>query len=137
MRRFVVLDVKSGATLIRPGDPGQGLYVVLQGTVGVLRSEDGHEVELASLHAGDVFGEISLLGDEPASATVTATQASSLLFLGSEYFARLLDAVPEVKVQLEALREERLMDTRISMASLEEDDDDAAGEEELEIEVLI
>ncbi|HET6334338.1 MAG TPA: cyclic nucleotide-binding domain-containing protein [Polyangiales bacterium] len=130
MRRFVSLEAKEGDTLIREGDPGQGVYVVLRGEVAVLRSEDGSEVELARLGPSEVFGEISLLTREPATATVRAAKpGTSLLFLSHDYFGRLLAAVPELRTYFERLSEDRLMDQRISRSVIDayepELDDDA------------
>jgi CRP-like cAMP-binding protein len=120
MRRFVSLETTEGDTLIREGDPGQGVYVVLRGEVAVTRREDGSEVELARLGPSEVFGEISLLTREPATATVRAAKpGTSLLFLSHDYFERLLAAVPELRAYFERLSEDRLMDQRISRSVID------------------
>jgi CRP-like cAMP-binding protein len=120
MRRFVSLQVEQGDTLIREGDPGRGVYVVLRGEVAVVRAEAGVEVELARLGPSEVFGEISLLTREPATATVRAAkQGTSLLFLSHDYFERLLAAVPELRTYFERLSEDRLMDQRISRSVID------------------
>lgn len=115
MRRFVSLEVPPGETLIEEGAPGRGLYVVLRGEVAVSRREVADEVELARLGPSEMFGEISLLTHEPATATVRAARAgASVLFLSRDYFDRLLTAVPELRAYFERLSEDRLMDQRIS-----------------------
>jgi CRP-like cAMP-binding protein len=120
MRRFVSLDANPGDTLIREGDPGQGVYVVLRGEVAVMRMEDGAEVELARLGPSEVFGEIALLTSEPATATVrVAKPGTSLLFLSRDYFERLMAAVPELRTYFERLSEDRLMDQRISRSVID------------------
>lgn len=132
MRRFVSVDANDGAALIREGDPGQGVYVVLRGEVAVSRNEDGREVELARLGPSEVFGEISLLTREPATATVRASKpGTSLLFLSHDYFARLLAAVPELRAYFERLSEDRLMDQRISRSADMFDVDSEAVDVEL------
>jgi CRP-like cAMP-binding protein len=129
MRRFVSLETNQDDTLIREGDPGQGVYVVLRGEVAVSRTEDGAEVELARLGPSEVFGEISLLTREPATATVRAVKpGTSLLFLSRDYFERLLAAVPELRTYFERLSEDRLMDQRISRSVID------AYEPELEVD---
>lgn len=122
VRRFTAHDVASGVTMLHEGSPGRGLFLLLSGQAEVSkRGEDGR-VLLATLHPGDVFGEISLVNDEPASASVTAAKQSTVLFLAKEIFHRLEEAVPEIGAYVRNLGEERLMDTRLTL--------DAADDEE-------
>ena len=125
MRRFSARDLGAGTTIIEEGRPGQGLYVVLSGEVDVTKV-DGHEkVLLATLKPGDVFGEISLLHEAATTATVTTASTATVLFLGREYFQKLVAAVPAIRTYVEGLGEERLMDTRILLSSGEDDSDEA------------
>jgi CRP-like cAMP-binding protein len=109
-RRFTGHDVAPGTDLIREGDAGRGLYVVLSGEVEVLKGEEPFETTLATLRAGDVFGEIALVRGTPATATVRAARQSTVLFLAREYFERLMQALPELRSFFETLTEERLHD---------------------------
>ena len=88
---------------------------------------DGDEkVLLATLAPGDVFGEISLVLEELTSASVTAGENSTVLFLSRELFTKLTSAVDEIREYVENLSDERLMDARLTMESSEieiEDDD--------------
>jgi CRP-like cAMP-binding protein len=117
VRRFVAHDVAAGTDLIREGEPGQGLYVVLSGAVDVWKRDGADKVLLATLGPGDVFGEISLLGGVAASATVTAAQRSTVLFLSREYVERLVETLPALREYLEGLVDEREMDTRLWLES--------------------
>lgn len=133
MRRFVGVEVAAGQTLIREGDPGQGLFVVLRGEVIVSRNELGQNTELARLGPSEVFGEISLLTSEPATATVHVETGASLLFLSRDYFERLLAAVPELRAYFERLTEDRLMDQRLSRSADEAFDYDDIDEFDVEL----
>jgi CRP-like cAMP-binding protein len=113
IRRFTAHDVAAGVTILDEGSPGRGLFVLLAGEADVAKRDGDAKVLLATLGPGDVFGEISLLNDEPASATVTAAKQSTVLFLSKEIFDRLIRAVPEVGEYIRNLGEERLMDTRL------------------------
>ena len=95
--------------------------MLLSGKVDVWRRDDNSQVLLATLGPGDVFGEISLVLDEPTSASVTTTQQSTVLFLGREVFERLLKAVPAIGQYVRELGEERLMDTRLLLDEVYED----------------
>jgi CRP-like cAMP-binding protein len=123
-RRFSGHDVAPGTDLIREGDPGRGLYIVLSGEVEVLKGEEPFETTLATLRAGDVFGEIALVRGTAATATVRAARPSTVLFLAREYFERLIAALPEIRAFFETLTEERLRDSEgIGEDLLVEDDE--------------
>jgi CRP-like cAMP-binding protein len=112
-RRFSGHDVAPGTVIIREGDPGRGLYVVLAGEVEVVKGEEPFETTLATLRTGDVFGEIALVRGTPATATVRAARPSTVLFLAREYFERLIAALPEMRDFFETLTEERLRDAEV------------------------
>lgn len=122
VRRFTAHDVAQAVEVIREGQPGRGLFVLLSGELDVSKIDGADKVLLATLHPGDVFGEISLLSDGPTTASVTAARASTVLFLAREIFQRLLEAVPDIRVYIESLSEERMMDTRIVLESSRDDE---------------
>lgn len=113
VRRFTAHDVAGGVQVIREGEAGRGLFILLAGEVDVTKVDGDSKVLLATLKPGDVFGEISLLEDSPATATVTAARASTVLFLAKEVFTRLAEAFPDIREYVSQLSEERLMDTRL------------------------
>lgn len=121
IRRFKAHDVAAGVTLIEEGAPGRGLFVLLAGQADVHKRDGDHKVLLATLGPGDVFGEISLLNDEPASATVSAAAQSTVLVLAKDVFARLVEAVPEIGEYVRSLGEERLLDTRLLLDAAQPD----------------
>jgi CRP-like cAMP-binding protein len=121
IRRFSAHDLAPGTTVIAEGEAGRGLYVVLNGEVDVSKVDGADKVLLATLRAGDVFGEISLLHEGPTTATVTTGTHTTVLFLGRDIFQRLIEAVPEIRDYIENLGEERLMDTRILLSQSGED----------------
>ena len=63
---------RDGDTIIRQGDVGSSMYVIEDGQVEVIHLYDGKAVRLAVLGRGDIFGELSLFGNEERSATVRA-----------------------------------------------------------------
>jgi CRP-like cAMP-binding protein len=105
-----------GSVILFEDDPGDALYVVIEGQVKVvLIGEDGREVILATLGNGDFFGEMSLIDDQPRSAHVIAMEASNLLVLRRDDFQRCLDETPRIALGLlRALtRRLRLADSKI------------------------
>lgn len=129
VRRFTAHDVAAGTHVIREGEEGRGLFVVLSGEMDVWKRDGDEKVLLATLKPGDVFGEIALITDDATTATVTAGVNSTVLFLSKELFQKLADAVEEIRDYVESLGDERLMDTRITM--------NATELEELELDDLI
>lgn len=61
-----------GEVIIRQGEPGECMYVVLEGQADVVREHNGSDTHLATLGAGDFIGEMSLFERETRSATVRA-----------------------------------------------------------------
>src|SRR5688572_27210905 len=73
--------------VIREGDPGDRLHIVCEGQLrAVSRKDDGTEVFLNLIEAGESVGEIALLTGEPRTATVYATLATVLLSLSRTQF---------------------------------------------------
>jgi CRP-like cAMP-binding protein len=125
LRRFTSHDVAPGTDIIRQGDPGAGLFVVLSGEVEVVHTgAGGARTPLATLHAHDVVGEMALVSGGPTTATVTAVTMSTVLFLAREYVARIMAGVPEVRQYLEALSEDRHMDTQLALSGADVDEDE-------------
>jgi CRP-like cAMP-binding protein len=125
IRRFDGHEVAAGTEIIREGGPGLGLFVVLAGEVEVTKRQpaaDGApetDVPLARLRAGEVFGEMSLINNQPTSASVRAARPSTILFLAREYFQRLIEALPEIRRYFEQLTERRGMESQLVLGGAE------------------
>jgi len=112
LKHFEGHEVDAGVEIIREGEMGEGVYVMLSGEVEVSKQQaDGTTVSLAKLRPGDVFGEMSLLLNQVTSATVRATRSSAVLFLDSQYFQRLVGAIPELRETFEKMAKDRDRDT--------------------------
>lgn len=83
------------------GTHGAALYIVLEGAVAIVRSmPSGPPHELAVLHPGECFGEMSLLDGAPRMATARSVDRTLLARLSREAFDRLLADEPELGVAL-------------------------------------
>lgn len=94
-----VVRVKQGDHLMRLGDPGGELFVVLEGELAVSYPGAQGPTELRRLTRGDVVGEVGAFGRE-RSADVTATQAARLLSLSPADLARLRRRHPRIAAQV-------------------------------------
>ena len=75
-----------GQDLMREGDPGDGMYILLSGSASVLKRLDGIEVRLAQLMPGACAGELSLITGAPRSSTVRAEGKVRALFIDKAGF---------------------------------------------------
>ena len=83
---------KRGEVLVEQGRKCNALYIILVGRTRVLMTDNnGREVILATLSSGDYVGEMSLIDNEPHSATVVADQEVDVLVLGRDSFLRCLN----------------------------------------------
>lgn len=92
-----IVPLPSDKVLFQAGDPGDGFYSVLEGSLKVsLMSAEGAEQLLAVLGPGDVVGELAIFDGRPRSATVTALKVSRLAFIDRYSFERLAEDRPAI-----------------------------------------
>jgi CRP-like cAMP-binding protein len=88
---------RKGQALFFLGDPGDALFVLVEGLVKVVvTSEDGEQMVLATLEPPSVFGELALLDGGPRSASVEALAPTTVLLLGREPLMDVIAATPAV-----------------------------------------
>ncbi len=107
MERFLAREVAEGETVIREGEPSDGLYVVLDGTVEIVKRKDARTVVVGLLREGDVFGERSCLRKAPASATAVVRRGGTLLKLPRKDFDDVVVSYPRILELVADLSEER------------------------------
>jgi CRP-like cAMP-binding protein len=86
----------SGSHIVKQGQEGDGMFMVLEGEVRVRMIVGITETTLATLGPGEFFGEMSLFDYGPRSADVLANQETVLLKISSEAFERLLKNAPQL-----------------------------------------
>jgi len=83
--------LKPGQTLFKEGDPGDGMYVIVSGSVEVTKKVDeGARWQIAQHGPGVCFGEMALLGNQARAATCTALEPTLLLKVPYKEFSALL-----------------------------------------------
>lgn len=95
-RRF-----RKDETIFHEKETGESLFVILHGRVKVaIFGDDGKEVTLSTLSEGEFFGEMSVLDQDPRSATVIAEEDCELLSLQRDDFKRALEVDPGMSASL-------------------------------------
>ncbi|QXD14240.1 cyclic nucleotide-binding domain-containing protein [Rhodocaloribacter litoris] len=111
-----------GEVVFRQGEPGVGMYIIEQGRVCIIREPSGHV--LATLGAGDFFGEIALLNETPRSATARAETAATLWGFFQPELLDLLERNPRLGVKvllpLARITGQRLVRADEELAALED-----------------
>lgn len=88
--------------VFQAGDPGHGLFVILDGEVEIVRSVAGSDDEhrIALLGDNTAFGELALIDEHPRSATARAVKPTRMLILYRSDFERMIAGDPKVALAL-------------------------------------
>ena len=90
-------------------DVGDALFMIFSGRVKVtILSDDGREIILAMLSDSDFFGEMSLLDNEPRSATAIALQETEMVVFHQRDFLSIVEKRPRVLINLLSVLSSRL-----------------------------
>lgn len=91
-----VKNVRQWAEIVKQGEMGDAMYLVLEGELRVRLMIGGKETILVQLGAGEFFGEMALFDRGPRSADVVANKDSLLLKISSASFEKLFNLAPEL-----------------------------------------
>lgn len=105
-------NFKAGDVLIKQGEEGIGLFIIIKGRVKVEKTNpNGQTVEIATNGTGDILGEMAVLDGAPRTATVTATEDTQVLVLASWEFNSFLKTHPEVAIDILPIVVKRFRET--------------------------
>ena len=114
-RKLYALSFLPGEDIVKEGDHGDSLFVIGRGEVDIVtKGDDDKEIFLASLKAGQFFGEVALLHPQPRTATVRASTPATLLELSKDSLTPILDSAPHLKETLEEAYKKRVLNTQLS-----------------------
>lgn len=103
--RIVVLmgelgHFRAGETIVRRGECGSDMYVILEGKARVMVDKMGVPAAIAELQRGDVFGEMAVVRHDARSADVVACGPVEVLAFSQRCFERLQDRYPRIAAKL-------------------------------------
>jgi signal transduction histidine kinase len=99
-RMAETVSIPAGQLVLQEGDPGDSLYIVLDGELEVTKRHGEQEVLLAVYKAGQFFGEMALLEQAPRSASVRTLRESRLLLISQVAFQTLLSCSPSAPFKI-------------------------------------
>src|SRR5947207_7241682 len=106
------ISLPAGTILFGEGDAAEDAYVLVNGRVGVFVGTEPGAAPIAQIAAGEIVGEMSLISDEPRSATVIALRDSDLIRVPRVAFGLLFQGSPQASFLLM-----RYLVTRLSATS--------------------
>ena len=110
--RFHFLEIDEGLRIIEEGGKSPGLFVLLAGEANAVA---GGRI-VARLESGDTFGEISLIANQPATASIVALSKSFVFYLPRSDFSEIIMTHPQVLEHISSLAEARMREIgRIDM----------------------
>lgn len=105
LRKHVPNDI-----IIRKGDLGKNLYIILSGQVDVV-DQDG--ISITRLRNGEVFGEMSLISGDPVGATIKVLEPTTILYIRGQDFLKVLNRFPSLQMYFARLLSRRLAKSNV------------------------
>jgi CRP/FNR family transcriptional regulator, cyclic AMP receptor protein len=107
---------ESGDVIVKQGNPGIGLFVIVDGKVKIVKTnEKGDRLELATHGAGEVIGEMSVLDGANRSADVVAVDETRCLVLSAWDFKSFMETHPEVALDILPVVVKRFRETNTAL----------------------
>ncbi|CAN2049029.1 hypothetical protein GMMP13_720018 [Candidatus Magnetomoraceae bacterium gMMP-13] len=112
-RKAVISHYKPNEIIVKKGEPGGDLYIIKKGIATITQLLPGSEKShvLSYLIQGQTFGEISILEDQPQSASIISITDMEVLIFKRKYFLELLKTYPSISFELSRTMGQHLADT--------------------------
>lgn len=113
------ISFKKGQLIFLENSPGEEMFVVRSGKVGVFKIINAEKIELAVLGRNDFFGEMCLLLGCPRSASVEALEDTELLVLTRDTFRQSIQSDPTIAEKMVNTMARRLLQADSIISKLE------------------
>lgn len=94
------LTFPAGQVVCEQGEPGDSMYVIVQGDADVIVNLPSGPLTVAALHKNSFFGEIAILCDVPRTATIKAKTELVTLRITKDLFYRLVSEFPQMTIEI-------------------------------------
>jgi len=109
--KFEVQLFLPGQTVVKEGDFGDSIFIIVSGMAKVVAHILGKEMDLATLSDGDVFGEVAFLTGRPRTASVIAEDDLRVMEFDRVILEEIFEKYPELLKKLEDFYQSHLEDT--------------------------
>ncbi|MDR1625494.1 MAG: GGDEF domain-containing protein [Spirochaetia bacterium] len=93
--------IRKGDAVFRQGDMGEEMFILLEGSLSAFRSQsDGTQRRIFDVGLGHFFGEMSIIANEPRSATIRANAASDVMVIQRADFYRIIFEFPMLGIKI-------------------------------------
>jgi CRP-like cAMP-binding protein len=94
------MTARAGEVIVKQDELGDCMFIVLSGRCRVVHHKGGHDIDLATIKAGDFFGELALVDEGPRSADVIALEESALLKITQATIGAIAGVYPTVAFKM-------------------------------------
>ena len=115
-------EFQAGTVIFFEFEPGNDFYLIQNGKVRLSKIIKNFEKTMDVLGAGDIFGEMAILEEQPRSATAVAIESVKVLHFNRENFVTLMTSQPQLALKLLIIFSTRIYDARRRLIILLLDD---------------
>ena len=94
------ISFREGDFIFRQGDSDDRAYIIVYGSVHIMREYDSYSIIVSTVHKGDFFGGLALLSNISRLFSARATEATEVLLIESESFRKLMLQFPEMAIRV-------------------------------------
>jgi len=94
--------------VICEGEDGAEAFIIQKGSIKITKIVNENEVQLAMLQAGDIFGEMALLNNQPRSASAIANEDTVMMVVTKSNFVKMVNEQPKLTTRLTTLLSDRI-----------------------------
>jgi len=106
-----VMNVAKGVEMMMAGDTPHDLYFIAQGAMAVAKKHEGKPLVIATLKAGDFYGEFGVLRGKTRFASVYTAEPSVIIRVGLQAIQQVLDADADFKSRLLSIMKQRVLNS--------------------------
>ncbi len=111
MNRIEPQTYSPGQIILEEGDSGDSIYFINKGHAKVVAHMLGKEIELATLSAGDIFGEVAFLTGRPRTASIIAVDKIEVFELNKFILDEVFEKYPDILKKLDDFYQCRVQNT--------------------------
>ena len=100
LRSGTVLSLQPGDRIIRQGDVGDEMYIILSGVAEAVSRKEDQEHSLAIMSKGQIFGEVAFISTAVRSADVNALTEMQVLIISKGFLTRAMRKQPEISAKV-------------------------------------